>query len=361
MELPPFKKKKVFELLADSLELRIKEESWVGLIPSGRDLAQSHKVSLPTVQKAIALLLERKVLVARGPNRRPGVAAVAKQLKLTPKSHRLLVLSEQSLKRMRPPFSVALQLLQEQTQKRGSVCTILDVSDAEGVALRKRVRAAITRHDPSHCIMVQPSEVTSAVMARTSIKQGCLYGAVRSKQVQRFGHHFGPLLSRALEELANFGHRHCFVPFLGRKLKPDESVLEVSRQAEQKGFTVEVKHCRDSATHACMEQCLDAARRRGATAIVFPQWGDFFYSITYFAKRGLEIPRDISVVVLITHEEAREFLPPLAGHMFYSPEALASQFMHWLDYGTIDHGILHRSLAQGWERAGSIGPVPAKR
>jgi DNA-binding LacI/PurR family transcriptional regulator len=361
MGVTPFKKKRVFELLADALEVRIREESWTGLIPSGRDLAHSHGVSLPTVQKAIALLLDRKILVGRGGNRRPGVAAEAKPRKLSPNARRLLVFSEQSLKRMRPPFSVALQLLQEQTKERGYACTILDVSDAEGVALRKRVNAAVTRYDPSHCITIQPSKVTDAVLARTSLKQGCLYGALRSKRVQRFGHHYGPLLSRAVQELATFGHRHCFVPFLGRKLKPDDSVFAACREAQEQGFTVEVKHCRDSATHACMEQCLDSARRRGATAIVFPQWGDFLYAITYFAKKGLEIPRDISVVVLICHEEAREFAPPLAGHMVYSPEALSAQFMHWLEHDAIDHGILHRSLAQGWERAGSIGPAPVER
>jgi len=64
-----FEKKAVFELLADGIEAQIREEGWKGLLPSGRDLANQHKVSLPTVQKSIDLLIERQVLVSRGGKR----------------------------------------------------------------------------------------------------------------------------------------------------------------------------------------------------------------------------------------------------------------------------------------------------
>ena len=80
MRAPKFEKKTTFELLADAIEAQIRQEGWGGLIPSGRDLANRHKVSLPTVQKAITLLKERKVLVSRGNKRRmqigPGLTAV---------------------------------------------------------------------------------------------------------------------------------------------------------------------------------------------------------------------------------------------------------------------------------------------
>ena len=78
MSAAKFEKKAVFEHLADGIEAQIRQEGWQGLLPSGRDLANQHKVSLPTVQKAIALLIERRVLVSRGGKRRlevaPGVA-----------------------------------------------------------------------------------------------------------------------------------------------------------------------------------------------------------------------------------------------------------------------------------------------
>ena len=74
MPAAKFEKKAVFELLADGIEAQIRQEGWKGLLPSGRDLANQHKVSLPTVQKAIALLIDRKVLVSRGGKRRLEVA-----------------------------------------------------------------------------------------------------------------------------------------------------------------------------------------------------------------------------------------------------------------------------------------------
>lgn len=361
MGSPLFKKKKVFELLADTLEEQIRVESWRGLIPSGRDLANQHKVSLPTVQKAIALLLERKVVVGRGGNRRPAVALAPQAAPVDAKQQRLLVISEQSLKRMRPPFSSALQLLQQQCQEKGHACNILDYSEPAGLPQRKRVHAAVTQYAPTHCVTIQPSKCTYAVLTRTEIKHACMYGSLRSKRVQRLGHCYGPLLTRVFTELTTLGHRRIYIPLLGRKLKPDDSFFEACTKVRAQGVTVEVKLCKETPTHAGMEYCLDGARLRGATAIVFPQWGDFLYAITYFAKKGLEIPRDISVVVLICHEEARHFAPPLAGHMVYTPEALSEQVMHWLEKGEVDHGILNRSLEQGWERAGSMGLAPTKR
>ncbi len=54
-----FEKKSTFEHLAEAIGDQIRQEGWRGLIPSGRDLANRHKVSLPTVQKALALLVAR--------------------------------------------------------------------------------------------------------------------------------------------------------------------------------------------------------------------------------------------------------------------------------------------------------------
>jgi DNA-binding transcriptional MocR family regulator len=92
-----FEKKAVFELLADGIEAQIRQEGWKGLLPSGRDLANQHKVSLPTVQKAIALLIERQVLVSRGSKRRLEVAARVSGSQGPTGRHDVLVLATKPL------------------------------------------------------------------------------------------------------------------------------------------------------------------------------------------------------------------------------------------------------------------------
>jgi hypothetical protein len=82
------------------------------------------------------------------------------------------------------------------------------------------------------------------------------------------------------------------------------------------------------------------------------------YAQTYFAKKGLELPRDVSVVVLIGPLEARQFEPPLAGHLVYSPEAMAEQARHWVETDSVEYQHLKESLDQGWQSGGSIGPPP---
>ncbi len=357
MPAAKFEKKAVFELLADGIEAQIRQEGWKGLLPSGRDLANQHKVSLPTVQKAIALLQERKVLVSRGGKRRLEVAAGVSKSRRTSGVHQVLVLTQLSMKVMRPPTSVALQLLQESMRAEGHGCEIVDLTEFKGVELRKKSHAAITRYLPSHCIMVQPDHEMFAGVARSSAKLATMFGMLRAKRVKRLGHQYGPLVEKAVLELKSLGHRHLFIPFLGRKVKLKDSMESFRRIAREQAVSVKVRFTAEQLSHKNMEACLDAARGRGATAFIFPQWGDFLYAITYFAKKGLEIPRDISVVILVATVEAKMFAPPLSGFLIHSPEVLAEHTRNWIETDSVAHNVIEEALVRNWVSGGSIGPV----
>ncbi len=355
-----FERKSIFEHLADAIESQIRVEGWKGLLPSGRDLAGQHKVSLPTVQKAIALLLRRKVLVSRGGKRRLEVAAGVSKSRRAPGIHQVLVLTHLSLKVMRPPTSVALQLLQEQLREEGHGCEIVDVADFNGRELRKKAHAAMTQYRPSHCIMVSPDREMFAGVARSDAKLATMFGMLRTKRVKRLGHQYGPLVEKAVKELKILGHRRVFIPFLGRKVKLKDTLASVRRIAQELAVTVEVRFTPEELTHSHMEQCLDSARARGATAIIFPQWGDFLYALTYFAKKGLEIPLNISVVILVGQLEAQIFNPPLAGFLMHSPEALTEHTRRWIETDSIEHNVIEAALVKSWSAGSSLGPVPKR-
>ena len=93
-------------------------EGWRGLLPSGRDLARQHKVSLPTVQKAIALLLQRKVLLSRGGKRRVEVAAGVSGSQRAVGRNEVLVLSNLPLVAYDASIAMGIQQLGETLKNR---------------------------------------------------------------------------------------------------------------------------------------------------------------------------------------------------------------------------------------------------
>jgi DNA-binding LacI/PurR family transcriptional regulator len=262
------------------------------------------------------------------------------------------------MKVMRPPTSVALQILQESMRAEGHGCEIVDLAKFQGSELRKRSRAAVTQYRPSHCIMVQPTREVFAAVARSSAKLATMFGLLRTKRVKRLGHQYGPLVEKAVLELKSLGHRHLFIPFLGRKVKLKDSLASIRRIAKEQAVSIDIRFTAAELTHDKMEQSLDAARHRGVTAFIFPQWIDFLYAVTYFAKKGLEIPRDISVVILVATTETKTFSPPLAGFLIHSPEVLAEHTRNWIETDSVAHNVIEEDFIRNWVSGGSIGPAP---
>ena len=105
---------------------------------------------------------------------------------------------------------------------------------------------------------------------------------------------------------------------------------------------------------------VEAAHRHGATAVLFPQWMDFLPAIAYFSARGLEFPRDLSVVALIGVANSRSYAPPIAGCLS-SPDSFAQQAEVWVRSEKIEHDVLISVYNRTWESGGSIGPAPSRR
>ena len=140
MSAAKFEKKAIFELLADTIEAQIRQEGWKGLLPSGRDLADQHKVSVPTVQKAITLLVDRKVLVRRGGNRRVGVVAASPHQRAGGKCE-LLVLSAKPLSFYDSTIAMGMLQLAEELKARGDGYRFVDLSEKRGLPRPKAAHA----------------------------------------------------------------------------------------------------------------------------------------------------------------------------------------------------------------------------
>jgi len=351
-----FEKKAVFELLADSVEVQIRQGEWKGLLPSGRELAQQHKVSLPTVQKAIALLIKRKLLVGRGGRRRVGVVADSPQQGAGGKSD-LLVLSAKPLSFYDSTIALGMLQLGEELKARGDGYRFVDLSQKTGAARRKAAHAEMVKGRPTHCVLMSPDSHLYQGVARHPAKIATMFGNLRSKRVHRLGVQYGPLVEIAVGHLKALGHRRFFIPFLGRKVRLKVSLANIARVAKEQAVDLAIEYSAGVPSPERIEASLDKALASGCTALLFPLWDDFLPAIGYFARRGLSYPRDVSVVVLVGTPSAFCLTPSVACCL-NQPETIARQIQGWLVSGGMDRDVFMSVFRRTWQVGGSTGPVP---
>jgi hypothetical protein len=354
-----FEKKAVFEHLADGIEAQIRQEGWKGLLPSGRDLANQHQVSLPTVQKAIALLIERQVLVSRGGKRRLQVAPGVSGSGRSPGRFEALVLSTDPLITFDASIGMGILQLGESLKAKGDGFRFVDLSHVNGTDLRKAAHGEMVKSRPTHVILMKPDKHLFAGVSRHPAKIASMFGSLRSKRVNPLGVRYGYLVDIAMKHLIPLGHRHFLMPFFGRKIKMRESMAAVARIAKEHGVRIEVKLTAQPLTTDNVGKFLGAGLERGATAVIFPQWTDFMPAIAYFAARGLEFPRDLSVVSLVGNATTRVYAPPVACCLS-SPDSIAQQAEVWIRSEKVDDAAYVSVYQRTWESGGSIGPAPKR-
>ena len=354
-----FERKSIFEHLADAIEGQIRVEGWRGLLPSGRDLARQHKVSLPTVQKAIALLLQRKVLLSRGGKRRVEVAAGVSGSQRAVGRNEVLVLSNLPLVAYDSSIAMGIQQLGETLKAKGDGFRFVDLSHLEGAGRRKAAHAEMTKSRPTHCVLMTPDASLFAGVSGHQAKIASLFGSLRSKRITSLGVRYGYLVEIALKRLIPLGHRHFLMPFLNRKIKMKSSMEAIAKIAKEQGVRIDVLRSPQPLTTENLGRFLGPGVARGATAVLFPQWTDFLPAVAFFAKRDLEFPRDVSVVALVGVSHARMYSPSIACCLS-SPASIAQQAEIWIRSDNVDDEAYRMVYENSWQQGASIGPAPKR-
>ena len=354
-----FEKKSTFEHLAEAIEGQIRVEGWRGLLPSGRDLARQHKVGLPTVQKAIALLLQRKVLLSRGGKRRVEVAAGVSGSQRAVGRNEVLVLSNLPLVAYDSSIAMGIQQLGETLKAKGDGFRFVDLSHLEGAGRRKAAHAEMTKSRPTHCVLMTPDASLFAGVSGHQAKIASLFGSLRSKRITSLGVRYGYLVEIALKRLIPLGHRHFLMPFLNRKNKMQSSMAAIAKIEQELGVRIDVLRSSQPLTTENLGRFLRRGMEHGATAVLFPQWTDFLPAVAFFAKQNLEFPRDVSIVALVGISHARQYSPSIACCLS-SPASIAQQAEIWIRSDNVDDEAYRMVYENSWQQGASIGPAPKR-
>ena len=249
--------------------------------------------------------------------------------------------------------------LGENLKAKGDGFRFVDLSQVQGVERRKAAHAEMVKSRPTHVILMTPDAPLFAGVSRHPTKIASMFGSLRSKRVTSLGVKYGYLVDIALKHLIPLGHRHFLMPFFARKIKMRQSMAAIARLAQEQGVRIEVKLTSQPLTTENVGGFLGAGLARGATAVIFPQWTDFMPAIGYFAARGLEFPRDLSVVALVGNATTRVYAPPVACCLS-SPDSIAQQAEIWARSQKVEDEVYVSVYQQTWQAGASTGPVPVK-
>jgi DNA-binding LacI/PurR family transcriptional regulator len=269
------------------------------------------------------------------------------------------VLSTQPLISYDGSIALGIHQLGDNLKSKGDGFRFVDLSHAQGVDLRKAAHAEMVKSRPTHVILMKPDASIFAGVSRHPVKIASMFGSLRSKRINPLGVKYGYLVDIALKSLIPLGHRHFLMPFFGRKIKMRESMAAIARIAREQGVRIDVRLTAQPLTTDNVGKFLGAGLERGATAVIFPQWTDFMPAIAFFASKGLEFPRDLSVVALVGNPTTRVYVPPVACCLS-SPDSIAQQTEVWVRSEKVEDEAYISVYQRTWEAGGSIGPVPAK-
>lgn len=353
----PSHKKSTTERVAELIAAQIVNDGWRDLIPSGRDLARQHQVSLPTIQKAIALLVERRVLLSRGDKRRHAVSPDHQAAPAGPENRQVLVVTSAPLSTYDATIALGIRQLEATLREHGHAFRLLDVSEVAPSGRRKAVRTECHRFRPTHCVLMKPDAEILSGVPRGELKIATMFSKLKTRGLFALGVRYGYLTDIAVGRLKALGHRRFFIPLLGRHTKMRSSIQGIAHAAKSHGVDVKVRLSPEACSPENMAAALRQALASGVTAILFPQWVDFLPSIAFFAKQGIEFPRDLSVVAMVGCAQSVQYAPSIAGCL-NSPESIARQTFLWVDSGKIEDAAYSDVYAQTWQDGGSIGPAP---
>jgi hypothetical protein len=357
-----FQKKTIPEQFADQLAGEIAAGAFGGLLPSVRELGARYHLNAVSVHKGLVSLVERGVLLNRGPRRRLAIApapgtvtspALAPGLTCRP-----LVLVGAELTEVNSAVLLAMRDLEQRCREQGTTCRTVDLSGLTPARKAALVRQACLAHRPTHVLMVYCDQPTYALLAKKSCRLAAIGGSIVARQLDRLTADLTLLSLAAFDDLRKLGHRRFRMVMLGRAEVPEDARrlrdYAVSARVQAAGVwggTVDLR---------TMAAVLDAALREGVTGFVFPRPESLVLAMAHFDSVGVRVPKDVSLVLL--QSGSYDFMHARRpAHFKLRKQAVVDLMMRWFEFGEVTSARFTREVAEHYVRGLTIGPAKARK
>jgi DNA-binding LacI/PurR family transcriptional regulator len=358
----PVRKSKLAELAAEQVLAELKRGTWTERLPGVRALSAWLHISPPTLAQALRVLVDRGLLEDCGPRRRYKILAdgvTSPALPAGPQRRHLLILTHHALHRTATSTRGILERIVANASTAGWTVgfEVMDFFNARRPRRAWDETVAALRPDAMIGVFGRP--VLAQWAAARGHRMMFLGGVSTEERVPVFSVRADELLRPALQRLIAAGHRKICLPLSERAGPLNERLIATMTDefaAAGLPFAARIHapvtaYSSPEITRSLVEQGLD---RAGITAWVFIDWREYVAAQGVFQRRGLKVPEQASVVVLIGEPVAEWHFPALS--RFEMPaDALARQTVHWLEQPLMPHES--RSFPATWIEGATIVPL----
>ena len=378
--------------VADELRARIQSGGLSGRLPGVRVLARQLGVSVPTICNALHLLAVEGTVAGADRrrwqvNEKAGKAAARDPNGGHADSHAVSTgTTDAALPKARPgPRAHAGRLLFLTTQALDSerfhgveiFSYLLDLLGEKDWEVMHRVEKFATAKNPRQSwnqlargkkIDAWVVLIGTPVFGRWAASQGfpCLFlgGNSGNSGIPRIAVNFGAMAREALARLHESGHRRILFPLWERipelvgRCRDAARAVAAANHLPLKTITImESKYSGPDVVPSLLRR---AWKKQVPDALVLLDWREFVAAGAFFREANIEIPRDLSVIIL-SHNPNMDWHHPTIAHFAMPIQQIARKVARWALQAKQDPGISRlaiKELKARWVEGGSIKPRP---
>lgn len=360
--------------LPQALAARLREQLAAGKFADGlpglRLLAADAGVSVPTVAGALRLLAAEGLLVAGGERRRWRVVSTRRPPRVHgrsgasegPAAHgsgRLLFLSSHSFSSGNlPGIEVFAELVGEVSHAGWETFHRVIPFDGARKA-RESWRRILDMTEPDAVVVLVGTPLMAAWLKAMGMR--CLFigGNAGDTGVPTLATRISTMVAQAVRRLLASGHRRILMPFCGRQDKFTRNCVKCAREAIETAGAAADSFVAVETPYIGPDVIVNLLRKywplHKPDALLTIDWREFVAASSYLRTEGLEIPRDVSAIILSQDASMDWHLPPIS-HFEIPTKAIAKMAAQWVQTGKLPKSRPNSSVLvpPRWVGGGSV-------
>lgn len=346
----------ITEQVAQLLRDGIRQGRWRGTIPGRIKLAAELGVNHKTVNNALQLLENEGLLVSRGAGRERVINLSGKAF-ASSSLHIKILLYDKS-----DAHTELIMQLGFKLKELGHHLTYAEKSLLNLNFDVKRIAQMVEKENADAWIVIAGSQPVLDWFANRPEPTFAMFGRHSHLPLASLSTVKLPATSKALEKLAELGHRRIVLLTAEEHRKPAPGMFEqwFLKQLEMMGITVGAYNLPDwENDRRSLHRCLDSLfRHTPPTALFINDPVYFFVTLQHLSSKGLAAPRDVSIIVMEDHP-AFEWFDPDVTVISTSTRRWVPRIVQWVENiakgrDDLQKTMIHSKFIEG----GTIGPAP---